>query len=108
MKSTLVSAEIMASHLLVIDKLMKNLKLITLEDHQWHLRYAYYNLLGVVKVDCVECCIEFGFTTRDHSKKTMHNLFANFVPITSCLTYIFKIGVEGRESNLVSIPIISL
>ena len=41
MKSTLVSAEVMARYLLVEKKLKKDLKLITLEDHQWHLRSSY-------------------------------------------------------------------
>ena len=31
--------------------------------------------MGILKVYCVECCKEFGFITRDHSKNTIHNLF---------------------------------
>jgi hypothetical protein len=32
---------------------LKNLKLITLTDHQWHLRSSDYNFVGVVKVTCI-------------------------------------------------------
>ena len=35
MKFTLVSAEVMARYLLTKEKLMEDMKLITLEDHQW-------------------------------------------------------------------------
>ena len=76
LKSTLVSAEIMARYLLAKKKLRKVLKLITMEDHQWHLRSSDKNFVGVVKVYCVEGCEEFGSTIGDHSKNTIHNLFA--------------------------------
>ena len=76
MKSTLVSTEVMARYLLAKEKLKKNLKLKTLEDHQWHLRSLDHNSVGVVKVCCVECCEEFGSTIEDHTKNTIHNLFS--------------------------------
>ena len=31
--------------------------------------------MGILKVYCVDCCKEFGFTIGDHSKNTIHNLF---------------------------------
>ena len=37
-KSTLVSAEVLVRYLLVEHKFRKYLKVITMEDHQWHLR----------------------------------------------------------------------
>jgi hypothetical protein len=67
MKSTLVSAEVIARHLLAEEKLRKDLKLITMKDHQWHLRSLNHNFVGVVKVNRVECCKEFGSTIGDHS-----------------------------------------
>ena len=36
--------------------------------------------------------------------RTQHNLFANSSKNHSCLTWIFKIGCEERELNLVIIP----
>ena len=38
MKSTFVSAKIIVGYLLAKDKLRKDMKLVSLEDHQWHLR----------------------------------------------------------------------
>jgi hypothetical protein len=40
------------------------------------LKVFKLEFMGIVKVYCVECCKEFEFTTRDHSKNTIHNLFA--------------------------------
>ena len=37
LKSTLVNVEVKSRYLLAKEKLMKFLKLITLEDHQWYL-----------------------------------------------------------------------
>lgn len=55
LKSTLVSAEVMAKHLMANGKLGKDLKQITLEDHQCH-RSSYYNCVGIVRLYCVKCC----------------------------------------------------
>ena len=71
-----MSTKVIASHLLAKEKPRKYLKLITLEDHQWHLRSLDHSFVDVVEMNCVECCKEFGSTTRDHSKNTIHNLFA--------------------------------
>ena len=78
LKSTLMSTNVMTRYLVAKEKLRKYMKLITLEDFQWYLRYSYHNFVGVVKVLCVECCKEFGSTTRDHSNNTINDLFANF------------------------------
>ena len=39
----------MARYFLTKERLRKDLKLITLEDHQWHLRHSDENFAGVVK-----------------------------------------------------------
>ena len=105
MKSTLVSVELMARYLLAKEKLRKYLKLITPKGFHWHLRSLGQNFVDVVKVYCVECCKEFGSTTRDRFKNTIHNLFAkNKNLVTSCLTHMLEIGVEERQSSLVIIP----
>ena len=48
LKSTLVSAKVMPRCFLTKEKLRKDLKLITLEDHQWHSRSLDHNFVGVV------------------------------------------------------------
>ena len=55
LKSTLVSAKVIPRYLLTKEKLRKDLKLITLENHQWHLRSSDHTFVGVIKVKCVEC-----------------------------------------------------
>ena len=55
MKFTLVSAHVMATYLLTKEKFRKDLKLITLEDHQSHLKFSNHNLVGVLKVYYMEC-----------------------------------------------------
>ena len=52
LKSTLVNVEVIARYLLTKEKLRKYLKPITLEDHQWHLRFLYHNFVGVVNMYC--------------------------------------------------------
>ena len=48
LKSTLVSGEFMATYLLAKDKLRKDKRLITLEDHQWHLSLSLdHDYVGV-------------------------------------------------------------
>ena len=44
-KCTLVSAKVMARYLLDIKKLVKDLQLITLEEHRWHFRSLYQNFM---------------------------------------------------------------
>ena len=67
-----------ARDLLAKKILWKYLKLKTIEEYQWHLRYLDHNFVGVMKVYCVEGRKDFESTTRDHSKNAFHNLFANF------------------------------
>ena len=43
LKSTLLSAKVMATYLLNQEKIRKDSK-VTLEDHQWHLRFLDQNL----------------------------------------------------------------
>ena len=78
LKPTLVSAKVITRYLLAKEKFRKDLKLITVEDHQWHLRSLDHNFVGVLKVYCVECCKEFGSTTGDHSKNTIQNIYKFF------------------------------
>jgi hypothetical protein len=65
--------------------------------------------VGLVKVYCVEFCKEFGSASGNDSKNTIYNMFAKKKLISkknaSCLTYIFQIGDEVRESSLVINPI---
>jgi hypothetical protein len=49
-----------------------------LEDHVWTLKSFDNNNVGVVKLQCGECQKDFGGGSGDHSKSTIHNLFANF------------------------------
>ena len=79
LKSTLMNAKVMARYLLTNKKLRIYLKLKkTLVEHQWQLRSTDRNFVGLVKMYCMECRKEFGSTTRDRSKDTIHNFFANF------------------------------
>ena len=84
----------MSRYILAKEKLRKYVKLITLEDHRWHLRSLDHNFVGVVKVHCVGCYKEFGSTTRDHSKNTIHNILAKKKYKQNHLIqmYIFEIG----------------
>ena len=50
LKSTLVSVKVMARYMLAKEKFEKDLKLITLEDHQWQLRFSDPKSMGVVEV----------------------------------------------------------
>ena len=51
-----MSVEVMVRYLLTKEKLRRDLKLITLKDHQWHLRSLDLNFVGVIKVYYVEFC----------------------------------------------------
>lgn len=71
LKSTLVIAKLMARYLLTKETLGKDLKLITLEYHQWHLRTLDQNFVGVIRVYCVECCKDFGSMSHIYWHWTM-------------------------------------
>jgi hypothetical protein len=75
----------MARYLLAKEKFRKDLELIIVKDHQWHLRSLDQNFVGVVKLYCVECCKEFGYTTGDRSKNTIQNMFTNFFGVCCCI-----------------------
>ena len=86
----------------VMDKLPSSV--MTLEGHQWHLRYLDRNCKGVVKMYTVEGYGKFGSTTGDHSKNTIHNLFANVLKITLCLTHILKNQCQRKEVQFSEYP----
>ena len=50
LESTLVSVKAMARYLLIKEKFREDLKLSTVEDHQWHLRSSDQSFMSVVKV----------------------------------------------------------
>jgi hypothetical protein len=78
LKSTLLPKEVLDKYLIVVSKLKRELALIDLEDHSWHLKSWDLNDVAVVKLFCGECNKDFGGTNGDHSKSAIHNLFANF------------------------------
>ena len=60
LKSTLVIAEVMARYLLAKEKFRKELRVITLEDHQWPLRSLDHNFVGVdLSKESWMLCIEW-------------------------------------------------
>jgi hypothetical protein len=84
-------------------KLRKVLKLITLKDHQWHLRSSNHTYADVVKVYCVEFCKAFGSTIGNHSKSITTSL-SNYKKCHLMSNIQFEIGAKEREPNLVIIP----
>ena len=78
LKSTLFLKEVLNKYMKATSKLKKELALIDLEDHKWKLKSWDLNGILVVKVYCGECDKDFGGTSGDHSKNTIHNLFTNF------------------------------
>jgi hypothetical protein len=78
LKSTLLPKEVLDKYMKATSKLKKELALIDLKDHEWKLKSWDLNGILVVKVYCGECNKDFGGTRGDHSKNTIHNLFANF------------------------------
>jgi hypothetical protein len=73
-----VTKEVMDKYRSIKERLWKELKDISLEDHLWNLKFEDHNGIGVVKVHCGECRRDFGSMTGVHSRTTIHNLFANF------------------------------
>ena len=78
LKLTLLPKEVLNKYLIAILKLKKELALIDLEDHSWHLKSWDLNDVAVMKLFCRECNKDFGGSNGDHSKSATHNLFANF------------------------------
>ena len=73
-----------------------------------HLRSLDQNCVGIVRLYCVECCKEFGFPIGDHSKNTIHKIYAKKKLNNHMTSYIYEIGAKGKESNLMMIPNTSL
>jgi hypothetical protein len=78
LQSLLVPQEAIDKYKMCHARLKKELKLISLEDHVWTLKSFDNNNVGVVKLQCGKCQKDFGGGSGDHSKSTIHNLFANF------------------------------
>jgi hypothetical protein len=78
LQSLLIPQEAIDKYKMCHARLKKELKLISLEDHIWTLKSFDNNNVGVVKLQCGECQKDFGGGSGDHSKSTIHNLFANF------------------------------
>jgi hypothetical protein len=76
--STLVLMEVMDKYIGDAEKLRKELKHISLDDHTWTLHSRDSNGVGVVHLWCGECDREFGGKAGDHSKIAMTNLFTSF------------------------------
>ena len=49
-----------------------------MEDHAWHLKSWDHNGVGILKLYCGECSVDFGGRSGDHTKAMIHNLFNNF------------------------------
>jgi hypothetical protein len=78
LQSLLVLQEAIDKYKMCHARLKKELKLISLEDHVETLKSFDNNNVGIVKLQCGECQKDFGGSSGDHSKSTIHNLFANF------------------------------
>ena len=50
LKSPLESVEVMVRYLLAKEKLTKDMKLINVEDHQWHLISSDHDYVAIAKV----------------------------------------------------------
>jgi ribosomal protein S27E len=75
---TLLTKDVVERYLLEEKKLRLDLKSIYQDDHMWKLKTLDVNDIRVVKVHCAECGKDFGSSTGDHSKSTVHNFFMNF------------------------------
>jgi hypothetical protein len=78
LKLTLLPKEVLDKYFTSISKLRRELALIDLEDHSWHLKSWNLNDVAVVKLFCGECNKDFGGNNGDHLKSAIHNLFSNF------------------------------
>ena len=78
MKSTLLSAEVLAKYSTAVDKLKVEMKRTTVDDHMWCLKSWDKDGKGIVKLYCGECSKLYGNSVGDHSKTAISNLFGNF------------------------------
>lgn len=78
LQSTLISNEAMTMYHKAEQKLRKDLKDQTLQDHLWCLKSWDHNGTAIVKLYCDECDVLFGGNTGEHNKNTVTNLFSNF------------------------------
>jgi hypothetical protein len=66
--------------------LRKDLERIGQKDHEWILKTRDQGGVAVVKLHCVECRRDIGWSKGDHSKTVVHNLFSNFKKNHMCST----------------------
>ena len=78
LKSTLISAEMMAKYKFGAEKLQRDLENMNFGDHMWNLKSYDLNGTLVVKIHYRECLKEIGGGAGDYSKAAISNLFANF------------------------------
>ena len=60
------------------ERLRKDLKQVSMEDHYWSLCSWDQGGAGVVKLYCGECRSVIGGSTGKHTKNFVTNLFSNF------------------------------
>ena len=78
LNSTLITTEAMERYLQWEAKLRKDLLVVSMEDHAWHLKSWDHNGVGILKLCYGECNVDFRSLSGDHTKATIHNLFNNF------------------------------
>lgn len=79
LKSVLIGKEVLELYQRGEQKLWKELKDISLEDHLWTLKTWDKDGAAIVKLHCVECDMDFGGGSSDHNKSLVSNLFSNFM-----------------------------
>jgi hypothetical protein len=78
MRSTLVPADVLQWYNKAKERLRKDLKEMSMEDHDWSLQSWDQGGLGVIKLYCGECRSLIGGSTGKHTKISVTNLFSNF------------------------------
>lgn len=78
MKSTLVPNDVLQWYMKAEERLRKDLKQVSMEDHDWSLRSWDQGGAGVVKLYCGECRSLIGGSTGKHTKNSVTNFFSNF------------------------------
>ena len=78
MESTLVPKESLLWYKKGEEKLREDLKLVSIDDHDWSLRSWDHSGLGVVKVYYAECQFLSGGSAGKHTQNAITNLFSNF------------------------------
>ena len=75
MKSTLVPNDVLQWYMKAEERLCKDLKQMSMEDHDWSLRSWDQNGARVVKLYCGECWSLIGGSMGKHTKNSVTNFF---------------------------------